>query len=97
MVSGLCAATTLGLGLLDHRANPVQPISVDPADTGPAAAGPLVLAVAGWAVAERLLVRGIRRSRATHPNTLAGVVLAVVRPLGYLAVQRLTPRPRTGD
>ena len=57
MVSGLCAATTLGLGLLDHRATPVQPISVDPADTGPRAAAPMVLAMAGWAAAERLLPR----------------------------------------
>jgi hypothetical protein len=95
VVSGLCAATTLGLGLLDHRTRPVQPVSVDPADTGPRAAAPLVVAVAGWAVAEQLLVRGLRRSDATHPNTLAGIALAIGRPIGYLGVQRLAPRPRT--
>ncbi|MCO1657479.1 hypothetical protein [Pseudonocardia humida] len=95
LITGLCQVTTLGLGLLDHRARPVQPVSVDPADTGPRAAAPMAVALAGWVVAERLLVRGLRRSGAAHPNTLAGIALAVGRPVGYLGVQRLLPRPRT--
>jgi hypothetical protein len=96
-VSGLCGAAALGLGLLDQRDRPVQPISVDPADTGPRAAAPMVLAITGWAVAERLLVLGLRRSGAARPNTLAGIALAASRPLAYLGVRRLLPRPRTDD
>jgi hypothetical protein len=83
--------------MLDHQARPVQPISVDPAETGPRAAAPMGVALAGWTVAERLLVRGLRRSSVSHPNTLAGIALAIGRPIGYLGVQRLTPRPRTDD
>ena len=93
-VTAVCQTAAVGLGLLDARARTVQPVSVDPADTGPRAAAPLAIAIAGWAVAERLLVHGLRRSRVTHPNTVAGLALAVGRPLAYLGVLRLTPRPR---
>lgn len=93
LASGLCWAATLGIALLENRANPVQPVGVDPAGTGPRAAAPMAAAVLGWAVAERLVVAGLRRSRLRHPNTAAGLVLAVGRPLGYLGVLRLVPRP----
>ncbi|TQM01625.1 hypothetical protein FB558_8518 [Pseudonocardia kunmingensis] len=94
-VTALCQAATLGLGLLDSRSRPVQPISVDPADTGPRAAAPMAAALVGWGVAERLLVHGLRRSHLPYPNTLVGLILAVGRPAGYLGVLRLAPRPRT--
>lgn len=94
LVTALCQAATIGVGLLDNRARQVQPISVDPADLGPRAAAPMGAALIGWALAERTIVRWLRRSRIRRPNTLAGLLLAVGRPLGYLGVVRLTPRPR---
>jgi hypothetical protein len=94
LVSVVCAAATLGLGLADHRSRPVQPISVDPADFTPRGSARMVAAIAGWAVAERLMVHGLRRSRLRHPNTAAGLALAVLRPAAYVATMKLAPRPR---
>lgn len=54
---------------------------------------------APWGVAKRLVIRGLRASRLRRPNTVAGAILAVTRPVGYVLVERLTPRPgaaRTG-
>jgi hypothetical protein len=90
-------AATLGLGLMDNRSRPVQPISPDPAEVGPRALVPMAGAAVGWALAERVIVVGLRRSRLRRPNTLAGLVLAVSRPLGYVGMLRLTPRPKSDD
>jgi hypothetical protein len=93
LVTGVCWTAAVGIGLLDSRTNPIQPVSVDPNETGPKAAAPMAGALLGWAIAERLIVAALRRSRLTRPNTAAGLVLAVGRPLGYLGVLRLTPKP----
>ncbi len=92
-VTVVCQLSTLSIGLLEVYRSPVQPVSVDPADLGPRAATPFIAAVVGWALAERVLIVALRRSRVRRPNTLSGVVLAVARPLAYLRVQRLLPRP----
>jgi hypothetical protein len=97
LVTALCQAATLGLGLLDNRSRPVQPISPDPVEVGPRAVVPMVGAAVGWALAERVIVLGLRRSRLSRPNTLAGLVLAVGRPIGYVGMLRLTPRPKSDD
>lgn len=93
-VSTLCAAGALAITLLDQRASPVQPLSVDPADLGPRAAAPGLALAAGWAITERALITGFRRSRLGRPNTVAGVALAILRPALYLAARRLMPTPR---
>jgi hypothetical protein len=95
LVTVSCRAASIGVGLLVDRSRTVQPISVDPADTGPWAAAPMAVALAGWLVAERLLVLGLRRSRLARPNTVAGLVLALCRPAAQRGVLRLAPRPRT--
>lgn len=92
-ISILCAVTTLGIGLLDIRSRQVQPVSVDPDDLGPRAYSPMIVSMAGWTVAERLLIRSLRRSRLRHPNTAAGAILAVTRPAAYLLMMRMTPKP----
>jgi hypothetical protein len=97
LVTALCQAATLGLGLLDNRSRPVQPISPDAAEVGPRALAPMVGAAVAWTLAERVIVLGLRRSRLSRPNTLAGLVLAVGRPLGYVGMLRLTPRPKSDD
>jgi len=94
-VTHLCQVSTVGLGILDQWHRPVQPVSVDPEDLGPRAAAPIAAALVGWALAERLIIRGLRRSDARWPNTRAGLVLAVGRPAGYVGLQRLMPRPRS--
>lgn len=97
LVTALCQAATLGLGLLDNRSRPVQPISPDAAEVGPRALAPMVGAAVAWTLAERVIVLGLRRSRLSRPNTRAGLVLAVGRPLGYVGMLRLTPRPKSDD
>lgn len=92
-VSALCAVATIGIGLLENRSRQVQPISVDPDDVGARAVVPMLASMAVWGVAERLVVRGLRASRLRRPNTVAGAILAVTRPAGYVVVERLTPRP----
>lgn len=92
-VTAGCQLSTLGAALWDLERNPVQPVSLDPADVGPRAAAPFFGAMLGWALAERLLVVGLRHSRSLRPNTLAGGVLAVARPIAYVSVMRLVPRP----
>ena len=93
VVTAICQLSGLSLGLLDLDRTPVQPVSVDPAELGPRAAAPFVAALAGWAVTERILVLGLRHSRFRRPNTISGVVLALTRPVAYLGVQQLLPRP----
>ncbi|MDQ3151225.1 MAG: hypothetical protein M3R63_05685 [Actinomycetota bacterium] len=92
-VSAICQLATLSLVLLDLDRTPVQPVSVDPADLGPRAAAPFIAAIVGCALAERVLVVGLRCSGVRRPNTLAGVALALARPVAYLGIQRLLPRP----
>jgi len=92
-VTAGCQISLLGAALWDLERNPVQPVSLDPADVGPRAAAPFFGAMLGWALAERLLVVGLRRSRSPRPNTLVGGVLAVIRPIAYVSVMRLIPRP----
>lgn len=96
LVTGACQLSTVAIGLVDHSLDPVQPVSVDPEDVGPRAAAPIAAALVGWALAERLVVGGLRRSGVRWPNTLAGAVLAIGRPAGYLGLLRLLPRPRPG-
>lgn len=96
-VSVVCQLSTLSLGLLDLDRTPVQPVSVDPADLGPPSATRFIAAMLGWALAERVLVVALRRSRVRRPNTLAGVALALARPVAYIGVQRLLPRPGRHD
>lgn len=93
VVSAVCQLSALSLGLLDLARTPVQPVSVDPGDLGPRAAAPFIAAMVGWVLAERILVRRLRGSRVRRPNTLVGVTLALTRPVAYLGVQRLLPRP----
>lgn len=92
-VSALCAMATLAIGLVDLRSRQVQPVSVDPDDLGPRVAAPMLASLALWTVAERLLIRGLRRSRLRLPNTIAGVILAVARPAAYLLMMRMAPKP----
>lgn len=92
-VSALCAAATLGIGLQDNRSRRVQPVSVDPADVGIRAAAAMMAALAVWGVGERLVIHGLRASRLRRPNTVAGAILAVTRPAGYLGVLRVMPKP----
>lgn len=92
-VSAVCQLSTLSLALLDMDRTPVQPVSLDPADLEPRAAVRFIAAILGWALAERALVVGLRRSRVRRPNTLAGGALALVRPAAYLGIRRLLPRP----
>ena len=96
-VSAVCQLSTLGVALFNVDRTPVQPVSVDPTDLGPRAATPFIAAMVGWALAERVLVVALRRSRVRWPNTLAGVALALSRPVAYLGVQRLLPRPGRHD
>lgn len=93
VVSVVCQLAVLSVGLLHLDRTPVQPVTVDPADLGPRAATPFIAAMVGWAVAERVLIVTLRRSRVRRPNTLAGVALALARPVAYLGVMRLLPRP----
>lgn len=95
-VTAICQLSALGVGLRLGR-TPVRPVSVDPADLGPRAAAPFMAALVGWALAERVLVFALRRSRLRRPNILAGVTLAFARPLAYLGVRRLLPRPGRDD
>lgn len=92
-VSVLCAAATLGIGLLDIRSQQVQPVSVDPNDLDTRAAAPMMASLAVWAVAERLVIRGLRKSRLRYPNTAVGAILAITRPAAFVLVMRLTPKP----
>lgn len=92
-VTAGCQLSALGAALLDMERSPVQPVSVDPADVGLRAAAPFLGALLGWPLAERVLVGGVRRSRLRWPNVLVGVTLALVRPVAYVSVMRLVPRP----
>lgn len=96
MMTGACQVATVALGMVDHAVKPVQPVSVDPADVGPRAAAPIAAALIGWTVTERLVITGLRRSGLRWPNTVAGVVLAIGRPAGYVGLLRLVPRPKSG-
>lgn len=53
----------------------------------------MIASLAVWTVAERLLIRGLRRSPLRHPNTAAGAILAVTRPAAYLLMMRMAPKP----
>ncbi len=88
-ISGTCAVATLAMGVLDHNANPVQPVDVGGMSQDSDAARRLSAALLGWTLAERSLVLGLRRSGIRWPNTLAGIALAIGRPLGYLHLRRL--------
>lgn len=94
LITGACEAAALGVGMLDGQAAQVQPVEVGGA-SGVADVAPMGAAMAAWAVAERAIVFGLRRSGLRYPNTVAGAVFAVTRPLCYLGVQRLLPRPST--
>lgn len=95
-VSAGCLVLALAVAAHETHRSRVQPVSVDPDDLGPRAAAPLMAATAAWYLAERILVACVRRSRVGRPNLLIGATLAVTRPLGYLGVQRLLPRPGRG-
>ncbi|MEU6700360.1 hypothetical protein [Pseudonocardia sp. NPDC046786] len=91
VASAVIQAALLGLSLLDVRGSQVVPYA--PGDgPQPALAGKIAGVGLGWYAAERVAVHLIRRSRLTRPNTVAGLVLAVSRPAGYLAVTRMLPR-----
>lgn len=92
--SAACVAAALVITMLDVHGSPVQPHSTDPADLGPGVAVRLLAAVACWWTAERALVAGLRASGLPRPNTVAGLALAALRPVGYLATMRLMPTPR---
>jgi hypothetical protein len=93
-VSALCVTATLALGALNSRATPIQPVQVGERGSDRRATRKLAAVLLGWVVTERLLIIGLRRSRLRRPNTIAGAVLAVERPLGYLGLRRmLAARP----
>ena len=94
-ISGTCAVATLAMGMLDHSSNPVQPVDVGGTPPDSDAAKRLGATLLGWALAERVLVLGLRRSGIRRPNTLAGITLAFCRPLGYLALRRLLADTRS--
>lgn len=96
-VSAVCLLSTLSVTLLNQDRTSVQPVSTDPADLGSRAATPFIAAMVGWTLAERVLVVALRRSRLRRPNTLAGVALALARPVAYFQAQRLLPRPGHHD
>lgn len=94
-ISGICAVATLAMGMLDHRSNPVQPVDVGGTRPDSDLAKRLGAALLGWALAERAVIMGLRRSGVRSPNTLAGITLAIGRPLGYLGLRRLLTDTRS--
>ena len=98
LVSGACQLAGIAITVVDHSVNPVQPfVVVDPDDDDePPAVATTIAALVGWLVAERLIVVGVRRSGVRWPNTLAGVLLAIGRPVAYIGLVRLLPRPPSG-
>ncbi|GAA1320603.1 hypothetical protein [Pseudonocardia xinjiangensis] len=74
------------MGMLDHRSNPVQPVDVGSTRPDSDAAKGLGATLLSWTLAERAVILGLRRSGIRWPNALAGITLAIGRPLGYLAV-----------
>lgn len=90
-VTAVTQLAMAGISLLDVRANPVNPYAVA---SGPQAglAARIGAVGLGWYAAERLAVHMLRRSRLRRPNTAAGLLLAVSRPAGTVAVMRMLPR-----
>lgn len=84
-------AAVLGISLLDARGKQVTPYL--PGDgPQPALAMKFAGVTLGWYAAERLTVHLLRRSHLKRPNTVAGLVLAISRSAGYLAVTTMLPR-----
>ncbi|MCO7192839.1 hypothetical protein [Pseudonocardia sp. McavD-2-B] len=91
VVTAVALAGVLGVSLADVRSTPVV---VYAAADGPAPgrAAALFGASIGWFAAERVAVALLRRSRLRRPNTAAGILLGVSRPLGSVLVTRILPR-----
>jgi hypothetical protein len=94
-ISGTCAVATLAMSILDHGSNPIQPVYVGGTRPDNDAAKRLGATLLGWALAERALILGLRRSDIRWPNTLAGITLAIGRPLGYLGLRRFLTDTRS--
>lgn len=94
-ISATCAVATTAMAMLDHDSNPIQPVDVEGTPPDSDVPRRLVTAMVGWVLAERALVVGLRRSGIRRPNTLAGITLALTRPLGYLLVQRILTGTRS--
>ncbi|ANY07245.1 hypothetical protein AFB00_14220 [Pseudonocardia sp. HH130630-07] len=91
LVTGIIQTAIAGIGMLEARANPVNPFAIAPVPQ-PAAFGRYTAVAAGWYADERLAVHLLRRSRLSRPNTVAGALLAVSRPVGTLVAIRMMPR-----
>ncbi|GEC23536.1 hypothetical protein C8E95_3237 [Pseudonocardia autotrophica] len=89
--SAVIQAALLAIPLLEVQGSQINPYPPGD-DPQPALAAKIGAVALGWYAAERLAVHLIRRSRLKRPNTIAGLVLAVSRPAGYVAVTRMLPR-----
>lgn len=95
LTTALCTTAATGLHLLDMRYQQVQPVgAASEEDVPPDLLPRLARFLLVWAASERVVIAGLRRSRVRRPNTVAGLVLALTRPIWYAALDRRLPRPR---